>query len=335
MASTNLRKRLVAFAPLALGLLVACGGRIEPESEGPASAPFPSSADLRSVWGSSGSDLWAVGAAGAIAHFDGSAWSMVPSGITENLTGVSGTSPTDAWVTSEDGTILHWDGASWSTSSANGGALLAIFAAAPDDVWAVGIDWGGGPTFMGAGYATHWDGTQWWDSDVPNTQSLWTVWASGSGDVWMGGDDQDSNGVVLRGGGTNDSPIAATAYAGGEVRSILGLGAQRRVAGSVLGGRGALGRLGVDPDVGHPVELAAHRGGRQLHAGRVDGRRRRRSVPLRWLRLEGVDDGHDELPRRRLGRREERRLGRRRKRDRSPLERARLGLVTGARDRRS
>ena len=45
-------------------------------------------ADLSGVWGSSGEDVFAVGAFGTILHYDGTAWSLMDSGTTEGLYGV-------------------------------------------------------------------------------------------------------------------------------------------------------------------------------------------------------------------------------------------------------
>ena len=46
------------------------------------------------VWGSSGSDVFAVGNGGTILHYDGSAWSAMTSGTTFALNGVWGSSGT-------------------------------------------------------------------------------------------------------------------------------------------------------------------------------------------------------------------------------------------------
>src|SRR5215472_11651227 len=47
----------------------------------------PETDDLRSVSGVSAQDVWAVGAGGAIRHFDGRAWRLVDSGgVIEDLT---------------------------------------------------------------------------------------------------------------------------------------------------------------------------------------------------------------------------------------------------------
>ena len=54
---------------------------------------------------------------------------------------------------------------------------------------------------------------------------LWTVWASGSNDVWLGGDTSQGGGVVVRGAGTTAAPFDLSSYAGQEVRCIWGSGA--------------------------------------------------------------------------------------------------------------
>jgi hypothetical protein len=60
--------------------------------------PSPTTAMLRSIWGTSGSDVWAVGDAGTIVHFDGATWSVVASPTTQNLAGVWASGPRDVWA---------------------------------------------------------------------------------------------------------------------------------------------------------------------------------------------------------------------------------------------
>src|ERR1700719_184037 len=43
---------------------------------------------LRGVWGSSASDVWAVGPSGAIRHYNGAIWSGVSNGTSQSLVGV-------------------------------------------------------------------------------------------------------------------------------------------------------------------------------------------------------------------------------------------------------
>ncbi len=65
---------------------------------------------LRSVWGSSLTDLWAVGDNGRIAHFDGTTLTDVPSGVTTTLRSVHGTGPNDVWAVGDDDVVLHYTG---------------------------------------------------------------------------------------------------------------------------------------------------------------------------------------------------------------------------------
>ena len=51
--------------------------------------PYPTGNTLNGVWGSSGSDVFAVGEAGTILHYHGSAWSAMISGTTMPLNEVN------------------------------------------------------------------------------------------------------------------------------------------------------------------------------------------------------------------------------------------------------
>ena len=67
------------------------------------------------MWGNGASELWAVGDSGAIVHYNGSAWSLIPnSPTTATLHGVWGTAANDVWAVGDSGLILHFDGSEWS-----------------------------------------------------------------------------------------------------------------------------------------------------------------------------------------------------------------------------
>jgi hypothetical protein len=66
-----------------------------------------------SVWGSSGSDVFAVGWDGLIIHYDGATWSPMDSGVSESLHGMWGSSGRDVFVLGARGTILHYSGTGW------------------------------------------------------------------------------------------------------------------------------------------------------------------------------------------------------------------------------
>ena len=65
--------------------------------------PLPQGNSLYGVWGSSGSDVFAVGDAGTILHYDGSAWTPMSSGTTDSLRGVWGSSGRESVVPEDIG----------------------------------------------------------------------------------------------------------------------------------------------------------------------------------------------------------------------------------------
>jgi hypothetical protein len=75
--------------------------------------------NLNSIWGSSGSDVFAVGDSGTILHYDGTAWSAVASPTTDNLNSIWGSSNTHAIAVGDNGTILHYDGLNWLEAQSN------------------------------------------------------------------------------------------------------------------------------------------------------------------------------------------------------------------------
>jgi hypothetical protein len=153
------------------------------------STPTPQGNSLASISGSSADDVWAVGDAGAIVHWDGHSWTQVPSGVQSPLRGVWADGPRDAWAVGD--VILHWDGMTWSVARAPAPNVFwqAVWGAGPSDVWIVGYVQ---PTTAGgfAGAAMHWDGSQWTTTLIETQQSLEAVWGTGPDDVWTLDDAQ-------------------------------------------------------------------------------------------------------------------------------------------------
>jgi len=93
---------------------------------------------LHDVWGTSSSDVWAVGDGGDILHFDGFTWSVTQTGG-NTLNSVWGVSDTAVFAVGNLSTILHYDGASWTPMSNPAPAgIVAVWAATPEHAWAVG-----------------------------------------------------------------------------------------------------------------------------------------------------------------------------------------------------
>jgi hypothetical protein len=171
------------------------------------------------LWGGvsavSANDIWAVGSYGLIAarrtlivHWNGAAWSVVPSpnvGAAENrLIGAAAVSANDVWAVgfygpsaNESTLVQHWDGTAWNVvASPNPGTrneLWAAVAISANDVWAVG--------FTGSGTLStlteHWDGANWSVVPSPNEPGsrnfLGAVTALTDSFVWAVGDYQVNN----------------------------------------------------------------------------------------------------------------------------------------------
>ena len=114
---------------------------------------------LAAVWGSSKSDVWAVGSGGTIIHYDGTTWKPTPSGVQNTFLGVWGSGPNDVYAVSSAQVIVH------STGFASGAATWKLV-----------------PT----------------DNEPYNSPFLRAVWGSSATDVRVGGraydlDDPDSD----------------------------------------------------------------------------------------------------------------------------------------------
>jgi Big-like domain-containing protein len=95
--------------------------------------------NMESVWASSATDVFAVGASGRIIHFDGNGWTIQNSGTTENLGEVYGNSPTNVFAVGRNGTILHYDGHSWGLLASGTTATLAgVWVSPTGTVFVVG-----------------------------------------------------------------------------------------------------------------------------------------------------------------------------------------------------
>ena len=76
---------------------------------------------VNDVMGRSASDLWAVGAAGLAAHYNGASWTEVdlPGPNAPDLYGVWENSPTEVWAVGNNQTTWLYDGAHWRSYAAS------------------------------------------------------------------------------------------------------------------------------------------------------------------------------------------------------------------------
>jgi hypothetical protein len=149
--------------------------------------------NLNAVWGSSPSNVVAVGDSGLIVHYDGTAWTPQTSGTTQHLNAVWGSgSGTSAviFALGNGGTILSFDGSSWhAQTSGTTQPLYGVWGSSPGDVFAVG----------GGGTILHYDGNAWSALNSGSTQALRGVWGNSGSSVYAVGDAS----TILRYDGTN------------------------------------------------------------------------------------------------------------------------------------
>ena len=94
--------------------------------------------DLSAIWGTSSSDVFAVGGLGTILHYNGKTWSNMSSGGTNWFYAVWGSSSSDVFVVGTDGTILHYNGQEWSNMTSGSSDLLCgVLGSSSSDVFAV------------------------------------------------------------------------------------------------------------------------------------------------------------------------------------------------------
>jgi len=177
---------------------------------------------LSCIWGSSPSDVFAVGHHGIILRYDGSTWKEIMNSDTlgsldnlkgslytkfiGSLRGVWGSSPTDVYVVGDSllsgGTVLHYDGTAWSRVVRQGWVMLyGVWGSSHSDVFVVGSS-----AFLGAAIL-HFDGDQWKKVKESGREiHPMGIWGVSSSDVFVVGsaviEDGERVGFILHYDGT-------------------------------------------------------------------------------------------------------------------------------------
>lgn len=151
---------------------------------------------LDEVWGSSGSNVFAVGRYGNILRYNGGSWASMTKVNNQDLFGVWGSSASNVFAVGWSGTILHYNGSSWTSMTS------------PTSNWIEGV-WGSSGTnvFAVGGYGTilRYNGSSWSSMTSPTTNSLYSVWGSSSSNVFAVG----YNGTILRYNGSTWSAMSS------------------------------------------------------------------------------------------------------------------------------
>jgi hypothetical protein len=168
---------LTLFACLALFIPLAQTVKAAPDGwewQGPASQGKA----LYGVWGNSSSDAFAVGEDGVILHYDGSEWTAMDSGVTDDINDVWASGTNDVYAVTQNGDILHYDGGGWTSTASGTSYLYGIWGTGPSDIFATG--------YMSV---VHYDGTSWTTmTGLPTVPGmLLDAWGSASDDVFVVG----------------------------------------------------------------------------------------------------------------------------------------------------
>ncbi len=150
------------------------GAVLRSDGTGWRSEPAPTDQDLWGVWGSSTSDVWAVGGDATVLHDTGNGFEPVPLPDMERpgvrvFFKVWGSGADDVYIVGQQGAVLRW----------NGTALEELQVGVSEDL--IGI-WGTGPdrivTVGGrrSGAAALWDGDTWRAFDLDTFPGLNGVW---------------------------------------------------------------------------------------------------------------------------------------------------------------
>lgn len=135
---------------------------------------------LNKVWGSSSSDLYAVGEAGTVWHRKGTTWSLEATPATSHLLTVFGCSATDVYaVGGQD--VLHSDGATWSKVDIMlGNSVNGVTCNAKGEVLVVGFG-GLKQRLVDGAWVNEFTSQPYGD--------LHGAWADGTGAFWTAGGD--------------------------------------------------------------------------------------------------------------------------------------------------
>lgn len=191
---------------------------------------------LLGISGRSAKDVWAVGAdrgrGPEVLHFDGTAWTEVPTGLRGDLWWVHAFQDGPVFMSGGNATVLRYENGVFTRMHTPGLArhtVYGVWGARPDDLYAVGA------ISDRSGFIWHYDGTQWSElplplADLPRTADgdipgFFKVWGTGT-DVYVVG----AQGVVMRsrGGGafavipTGTTSRLFTVHGGGGVIVVVG-----------------------------------------------------------------------------------------------------------------
>jgi hypothetical protein len=192
--------RLVAiFMSALMGAAAGCGGDDDGDGVDAGTAPAWElvregvRGALLSVWGTSTSDIWAVGGdpdgqGSTVLHYDGTEWQELDTGTVGDLWWVFGPPSGPVYMGGAGGAILRYQDGAFTPmqTPASDVIVFGIWGCSADDMWAVGGSGSGG------GFAWRLEGDAWvpaegFPAEVAKTDAVWKVYGRSCDDVWMVG----------------------------------------------------------------------------------------------------------------------------------------------------
>ncbi|MBX3224752.1 MAG: hypothetical protein KF795_29820 [Labilithrix sp.] len=170
-------------------------------------------AALTSVWGSSKTDVWAVGSNGTVVHWDGATWTLAPTPtsfyppkapVKNTFNAIWGSGPNDVWIASATDAVFHargyagaateWENARLPIEEGLDVPVFTIWGSSAADVRLAGrasfmFDEEGEILTVNAFTKTSLDdgGVDW--RGEPGTASVLGIWGSAANDVWLVADN--------------------------------------------------------------------------------------------------------------------------------------------------
>lgn len=169
------------------------------------SSQYTTANTYNAVWGSSATDVFAVGVNGTILHSDdsGSSWQQQNSNTFYTLNGIWGSSATNVYAVGENFTILHYDGTTWSPIAVNNSPDTALNA-----IWGYSAD---SIFVVGDSEVIVWyTGGTWTiiSGDLSSTTDLTSVWGASACSVYVSGEVNDITGIIYHFNGSTWSSQA-------------------------------------------------------------------------------------------------------------------------------
>jgi hypothetical protein len=188
-------------------------------------------AGLTGVWGTSATDIWAIGgdsndAGNTVKHFQGTQWQDMTTGSKGDLWWVYGFPGGSTFFGGANGLILRYKDGQFEAMDTPGDATVyGIWGTSEKDLWAVGGNVGSGA------FAWRYDGTSWTNVEgfppvLVNSQSLFKVWGSSADDVWMVG----TEGTILHYDGNRVTQVKS-----GTTRDLFTVSGREGLAATVGG----------------------------------------------------------------------------------------------------